>query len=709
MHTLRTSDHSGTTLRSPGLGSRWRSRGLTLVVVGGVLVGTLAGCSLTKKAPEPTGAAQALADGLASANLSKVTLDGATPTDATTFVTTAIGDLKDTRRTVTVASVVKDAANDKAATATLTTTWDLDGGSPASGAATTGSATTGSLSTGTATTTGTPGTGASGTTTAATGRAAGPAAPTWTYSTTAKMSLNADDTWHVTWSPTIFVPDLTPTDKIDLSHTQATRADILGPGTVQLMAERATFQIGIDKGRITAAQAGSSATALAAVIGIDGAAFAKSVAAAGAKAFVVGLTVRATDPVATTKSAAISAVPGGVSIPGKAVLGPTTTFARSLLGTVGEATAEVIAKSNGAIRPGDRVGLSGLEQRYDTQLRGASGLTVAAVGTDAAGKTTSRPLFSRDPVAGKPLTLTLDVGAQLAAESALAAQTTTPTALVAIRPSTGEIVAAANGPATNGQAVATTGHAAPGSTFKIVSALALLRAGLTPDSPVACTPTVTVDGRVFKNYDDYPSDKLGPAIPFRTAFANSCNTAFISNNGKIQQADLTSAAAALGIGVDLDLGFPAYLGSVPDQGAGTEHAASMIGQAKIEVAPMDMATVVASVVKGSLVRPSLVVDNPAVAAFPTPAKPLTPAEAQSLRQLMGAVVTEGSGRVLASSGVTLAKTGTAEYGTQTPPKTHAWMVAARGDLAVAAYVEDGVSGSQSAAPLIADFLAQYAG
>lgn len=669
-----------------------RGRGLTLVVIGGVLVGTLAGCTLAQTAPpEPTGAAQALADGLASTNLSKVPLDGATSTDATTFLTTAVGNLKDVKRTVTVASVAKDPTNGKAATATLTTTWDLDGNTP-------GASTGSSTGTGTATATGTPTASAAPTKTA----------PRWTYSTTATMSLNADDTWHVTWNPTIFVPGLIPTEKLGLSRTQATRADILGPGQIQLMAQRATFQIGIDKSRITAAQAASSASALAAVIGIDAAAFTKSVTAGGPKAFVVGLTVRADDPVATSKAAAISAVPGGVSIPGKAVLGPTPTFARALLGTVGEATAEVIAKSSGTISAGDQVGLSGLEQRYDGRLRGTSGLVVAAVGTDAAGKPTSRPLFSRDAVAGKPLTLTLDVGAELAAESALAGQTTTPTALVAIRPSTGEIVAAANGPATNGQPVATTGHAAPGSTFKIISGLALLRAGLTPDTTVSCDPTFTVDGRVFKNYSDYPSDKLG-LIPFRTAFANSCNTAFISNNAKVQQADLTSAAAALGIGVDLDLGFPAYLGSVPDQGVGTDHAASMIGQAKIEVAPMDMATVVATVVKGSLVRPSLIVDNPAVATFPKPAKPLTAAEAQSLQQLMGAVVSEGSGRVLASSGVTLAKTGTAEYGTATPPLTHAWMVAARGDLAVAAYVENGISGSQSAAPLIATFLAQYAG
>jgi len=221
-------------------------------------------------------------------------------------------------------------------------------------------------------------------------------------------------------------------------------------------------------------------------------------------------------------------------------------------------------------------------------------------------------------------------------------------------------------------------------------------------------PTTVVDGRSFKNYDDYPVDKRGQ-IPFRTAFANSCNTAFISNNGKGSQAALSKAAAALGIGVDLDLGFPAFLGSVPAQGTGTEHAASMIGQAKIEVAPMDMATVVASVVKGSLVRPSLVVGNPAVTTFSKPAKPLQPAEARALQGLMSAVVTEGSGRVLAPSGVTVAKTGTAEYGTPSPPLTHAWMVAGKGDLAVVAYVENGVSGSQSAAPLIKAFLQTFPG
>jgi len=638
-----------------------RRRPTIALAVAVVIGGGLTGCTTVSPPPEPSAAASTLAAGLGQGDLSKVAFDGATPADATTFVKTAIGDLKDVKRTVTVAKVAKTPGSDKKATASLAFIWDVDD-----------------------------------------------SAQDWTYSTDAALSLAEDKTWHVTWSPALLAPSLTATERLTSAHTEAKRADIIGANNTPLVTERAVFQIGIDKGRLTPGQAPSSAAGLAGLLGIDPAAYGKAVTSAGAKAFVIALTLRADDPLATSKADAIAAIPGAVRIPGKSPLAPSPTFARGLLGTVGEATSEIVQASSGKIQSGDMVGLSGLEQRYDAQLRGSDGLKIQAVGTDAAGKPSVRDLFSRDPIPGKPLAITLDPAAQTAAESALSSSTTTPTALVAIRPSTGEILAAANGPGASGQTLATNGHAAPGSTFKIISALALLRAGVTPDTVVPCTPTVVVNGRAFKNYNDYPADKVGQ-IPLRTAFANSCNTAFISNNDKVSQADLASAAASLGIGVDLDLGFPAYLGSVPDQGQGTEHAASMIGQAKIEVAPMDMATVVASVMKGSVVRPVLITENPAAAAFPAPPKPLQPAEAQALQSLMGAVVTEGSGRVLADVGVTLAKTGTAEYGTQTPPKTHAWMVAGKGDLAVMAYVEDGVSGSQTAAPLIKAFLQAFGG
>ncbi|HEX2704976.1 MAG TPA: penicillin-binding transpeptidase domain-containing protein, partial [Candidatus Lustribacter sp.] len=330
------------------------------------------------------------------------------------------------------------------------------------------------------------------------------------------------------------------------------------------------------------------------------------------------------------------------------------------------------------------------------------GLTVAAVGTAAGGQTVARDLIKVDPVPGTPLATTLDVATQAAADTALSAVSGT-ASLVAIRVSTGQILAAANAPASAVVAMATTGHAAPGSSFKVVSSLALLRAGLTPSSPIPCTRTITVDGRTFRNHSDYPPGGLG-RIPLRTAVANSCNTAFISQQARVSQARLAEAGAALGLGPgdDLDLGFPAYLGSVPAEATGTEHAASLIGQGRVEASPLAMATVMASVMRGQTVRPVLLPGQ--ARSHPAPAVPLTAAEAAALRTLLGAVVSQGSGRALAPLGVTLAKTGTAEFGSGTPPKTHGWMVAGRGDIAIAAYVENGASGAKTAGPIIAAFL-----
>ena len=80
----------------------------------------------------------------------------------------------------------------------------------------------------------------------------------------------------------------------------------------------------------------------------------------------------------------------------------------------------------------------------------------------------------------------------------------------------------------------------------------------------------------------------------------------------------------------------------------------------------------------------------------------------TLRGLLRGVVDTGSGRFLLDvPGVTGAKTGTAEYGEPDASgelATHAWMIATRGDLAVAVFVETGVSGSQTAGPVLEAFL-----
>jgi len=399
----------------------------------------------------------------------------------------------------------------------------------------------------------------------------------------------------------------------------------------------------------------------------------------------------------------VAEIPGARAIQDVLPLAPSRDFAAALLGTVGPATAELVKESGGRLEAGDETGLSGLQLRYDEKLSGTPGLQVTALpeaGDDEGADT--RVLFMAEPVDGEDLTITLDLALQKTAQRLL--QRYGPASgLVAIKPSTGEILAAASGPGSAGYNTATFGQYAPGSTFKVVSSLALLRAGLTPSSAVTCPARVTVNGKQFKNYSDYPSGKLG-RITLRDAVANSCNTAFISSRSKITGTALADAAAALGFGVDHDLGFPAYFGQVPAPGGETEAAADLIGQGKILASPMAMAAIVASVVKGAAVLPSLVPGKTPEGT--KPAKPLTKAEAVSLRALLRAVVEDGSGsflRALAPPSV-LAKTGTAEYGTEAPLRTHAWMIGAQGDLAVAVFVADGQSGSRTAGPVLEAFL-----
>ncbi|MDN5790102.1 MAG: penicillin-binding protein, partial [Micrococcales bacterium] len=432
--------------------------------------------------------------------------------------------------------------------------------------------------------------------------------------------------------------------------------------------------------------------------------YAARVRAAGPKAFVPAITLRSTDPTLTKNIARIDAVAGARRLPRLRVLGPTATWAAPILGTVAEASAEQIKASDGLLEPGDSMGQRGLEYRYDTRLRGTPGLSVRAVTKGADGSAIDkRELFAEASAEGEPLTTTLDSAAQNAAEAALAKQTKHPSALVAVRASTGEILAAAVGPGTKGAPLALAGKEAPGSTFKIASSLANVRKGATATTLLPCTDTLTVGGRVFGNYSDYPRAKLGK-IPMATAFAYSCNTAFISQYRKVSQTDLAAAAASLGMGEDLDLSFTGFLGSVPATGDPVEHAASFIGQGRVEASPLAMALVTASVVKGRTVRPALI---KGADPLPPPPKPLTAKEAGVLRTEMRAVVTEGSGKVLAKAGVTYAKTGTAEFGTADPPQTHAWMVAGRGDIAIAAYNELGPSGTTHAAPFIISFLKAY--
>jgi cell division protein FtsI/penicillin-binding protein 2 len=516
---------------------------------------------------------------------------------------------------------------------------------------------------------------------------------TWTYTTT--VTADGPD-GPITWSPAVVSDTLTdPKAALKAVTVAPQRGDIMGAGGHALVTNRPVVVYGIDKTRVAKpAKAVRSARRLAQRLGIDADAYAKSVQAAGPRQFVEAITYRVAE--APLSKAAVAAIPGAVATRTDAPLAPTKAFAAPILGSVGPVTAEMVKKEPTTYHAGDTAGISGLEARYDDQLRGTPGMVVDRV----AGDGTITQIFNTAPVDGKPLTTTLNLKLQTLAEQLLSGVKPA-SALVALRPSTGDILAAANGPGNGGLNLATYGRMPPGSTFKTVDSLAFLRGGMTPGSTVPCTTEITVDGKRFTNDSDYPSGATGN-VSLATAIANSCNTAVISQRGKVSDQELASAAASLGFGTDHDTGFPAYFGQVPSAASETEKAADMIGQGKVLASPMVMASVIGAIQSGTSTVPRLIAGTDVKAS----GTPLSASEKASLKEIFRAVVTRGTGHGLADipGKPIIAKTGTAEFDRDGKRLTHAWMIAAQGDLAVAVYIDEGVTGAETAGPIVEGFL-----
>ncbi|HWH34975.1 MAG TPA: penicillin-binding transpeptidase domain-containing protein, partial [Acidimicrobiales bacterium] len=295
---------------------------------------------------------------------------------------------------------------------------------------------------------------------------------------------------------------------------------------------------------------------------------------------------------------------------------------------------------------------------------------------------------------------TFDAGIQAAAEAALS-RLSRPAALVAIDAPTGQLRAVASRPP-SGFNRALQGQYPPGSTFKVVTTSALLASGVTTATPAPCPATTSVEGYRFSNAG---GEVLGD-IPFATAFSRSCNTAFVALAGELDEGALAAAAEAYGFNRAVDLPVPAEAGRFPEPTGAIDAAAAAIGQGRVTATPLQMASVAAAVASGEWRPPTMVAGGePPVAADP-PADALVATTAPTLRELMYRVVSEGTATAARLAGEPVGgKTGTAEFGSATPPRTHAWFIGFRGDLAVAVVVEDAGFGGSVAAPVARTFFA----
>ncbi|MGY1824420.1 penicillin-binding transpeptidase domain-containing protein [Geodermatophilus sp. SYSU D00079] len=514
------------------------------------------------------------------------------------------------------------------------------------------------------------------------------AAPEWSYPATLRLR-EADEGWDVVAEPTLVHPELGEGQQLVLTRELPERAAITGADGAPLFTPTEVVNVGVDPAQVTDLPA--LAGALSAATGVAAEEIVADVQAAPAGQFVPVITLRRPDFEAIR--AQVFDLPGAVFPTDTRLLAPTARFASALLGRVGPATAEVLEETTvdgePAYASGDQLGLSGLQRALQEQLTGTAGFAVSVASTDQDTGDPGREIDAVAPVPGQPVQTPLVPAVQNAADAAVAGQQL-PTHLVVVRPRTGEVLAvSSNEAAVAGNALS--GQYPPGSSMKTITATALLGAGTTPQTPVPCPGTFVVEGREFENQDQFD---LG-TVPFTEAFAQSCNTTFMQQSLQLPDDALAAAAASYGVGTDWQLPVDVFSGSVPADSTGTTKAANAIGQGQVLMSPAQLALVAAGVAGGTPVAPVEV-----VGAEPAGTLPAGPDASvlDALRPMMRQVVLSGTATALADRGEVHGKTGTAEYGSNTPPDAHGWFMGYRlggpqGDLAFAVLVEGGQSSS----------------
>ncbi len=217
---------------------------------------------------------------------------------------------------------------------------------------------------------------------------------------------------------------------------------------------------------------------------------------------------------------------------------PKDGFAAHLIGYVGEVSEDMLNDPRYEYyEPGDVVGRSGVEESYDSLLRGQDGSRDVLV--DSHGREVGK-LGTEHSKPGQNLRLTIDMDIQRAAENALGDRDG---ALVALDPHTGEILAMVSRPVFDPNAFAVKigrdewnklitdpskpllnkaiqAQLAPGSTFKVIMSLAGLQDGAARDMKVNCQGGASFYGHFFA------CDKRHGVLNVQQAISESCDTFF---------------------------------------------------------------------------------------------------------------------------------------------------------------------------------------
>ncbi|AKE40275.1 cell division protein FtsI/penicillin-binding protein 2 [Corynebacterium kutscheri] len=358
-------------------------------------------------------------------------------------------------------------------------------------------------------------------------------------------------------------------------------------------------------------------------------------------------------------------------------------------------------------------GTAGIEASYNDVLNGQ--------------KTTNwwKQILNDAPTA-QNIELTLNPAVQNTAYSQLA-NAGYEGAVVALRASTGEVLAMASTPSFDPNAISDDNTAAdawaqlnsnpgnpllnhatqetlpPGSTFKVITTAAGLAAGYTPERTLTGAAETTLPGTTttLENYGGQ-SCAGSQTVTLLTAFQYSCNTAFVEMGIDTGGQLLRETATAFGIGDTYDLGLPMVAGTLGELADDAAIGQSAIGQRDVSMSVLHNAVVAATIAnKGKRMEPHIV--SKIIGSDLSVLKETTPTELnQAVTPEVAATITDlmyaSERHTLGYNGQNIAsKTGTAEHGEDSRNSNpHAWYIAFSGDIAVAVVVKNGGDAGQAA-------------
>lgn len=491
------------------------------------------------------------------------------------------------------------------------------------------------------------------------------------FSYDSQMTLTqAGDEWSVSWQPSVIHPKLGSGQHLELRSIPAREASVVSSDGVELLKPGTAYRVLVDPGAMSSAPetAQRVSSALAAAHDQDSAVPVVDAASLTPELETAHDTYSVAMVPAGAKNTVAAALAGDSSVrlnEEAAMVNQDPSFAPDVMARVGQLVSD--------------------------DLQGESGWSVSVVNENGA---EYEQIERQDPAPAPSIAISLDHAVQEAAEKALEPVAGQQAMMVAIRPSTGGVLAIAQTPAADkGGNLATMGQYPPGSTFKIITSSAgLQREGLTPESIVPCPGTMDIYGRVVTNYAGF---SLG-SVPLETAFARSCNTTFADISTNLQPGELKAVGKQFGLGIDFTIpGLDTITGSIPDGDEPLDRTEAGYGQGHDLVSPFGMALVAATAARGSMPVPYLLSGRDTQVGEKV--DPPSPESIAQLQQMMAAVTAPGgTAGGMSAGGDIRGKTGEAEIN----GGSHAWFTGYRADddIAFATLVVLG-GGSEAAVAL----------